>query len=59
MSIKLVMGKHMPNIISAYEPQMGCSQEEKQHFYDEMGSLLRQIPGQEVIGILFIVLKSM
>ena len=30
MSIKLVLGKHMLNIISA--PQTGCSQEEKEHF---------------------------
>ena len=47
MSIKLVVGKHMLNIISAYAPQTGCSQEEKEHFYEEMESILRQIPGQE------------
>ena len=39
MSIKLVVGKHMLNIISA--PQTGCSQEEKEHFYEEMESMLR------------------
>ena len=46
MSIKLMVGKHMLNIISAYAPQTGCSQEEKVHFYKEMESMLRQIPGQ-------------
>ena len=51
MSIKLVVGKRMLNIISAYAPQTGCSQEEKEHFYEEMESLLRQIPGQEDMWI--------
>ena len=51
MSIKLVVGKRMLNIISAYAPQTGCSQEEKEHFYEEMESLLRQIPGPENMWI--------
>ena len=51
MSIKLVVGKRILNIISAYAPQTGCSQEEKEHFYEEMESLLRQIPGQEDMWI--------
>ena len=29
----------------------GCFQEEKQNFYEEMESLLRQIPGQEDMWI--------
>ena len=41
----------MLNIISAYAPQTGCGQEEKEHFYEEMESLLRQIPGQEDMWI--------
>ena len=41
----------MLNIISAYTPQTGCSHEEKEHFYEQMESLLRQIPGQEDIWI--------
>ena len=41
----------MLNIISAYAPQKGCSQEEKEHFYEEIESLLRQIPGQEDMWI--------
>ena len=51
MSIKLVVGKHMFNIISAYAPQPVCSPEEKEHFYEEMESILRQIPGQEDMWI--------
>ena len=51
MSIKLVVGKRMLNIISAYAPQTGCSQDEKEHFYEEMESLFRQIPGQEDMWI--------
>ena len=47
MSIKLVVGQCMLNIISAYAPQTGCREEEKEHLYEEMESLLRQIPGQE------------
>ena len=51
MAIKLVVGKLTLNIISTHAPQTGCSQEDKEHFYEEMGSLLRQIPGQEDIWI--------
>ena len=39
MSIKLVVEKRMLNIISAYAPQTGCSQEEK------------ELPGQEDMWI--------
>ena len=41
----------MLNIISAYAPQTGCSQEEKEHFYEAIESLLSQIPGQEDVWI--------
>ena len=41
------MGKRMLNIISAYAPQTGCSKEEKENFYEEVESMLRQISGQE------------
>ena len=47
MSIKLVAGKRMLNIITAYTPQTEYSQEEKEHIYEEMESILRQIPEQE------------
>ena len=48
MSIKLIVGKRMLNIISAYALQTGCSKEEKEHFYEEMESLLRQRIGRHV-----------
>ena len=37
--------------VSAYAPQTGCSQEEKEHFYEEMESLLRHIQGEEDMWI--------
>ena len=48
ISIKLVVRKR---IIPASVPQTGCSQEEKEHLYEEMESLLRQIPEQEDMWI--------
>ena len=51
MSIKLVMGQRMLNIISAYAPLTGRSHEEKEHFYEEIESLLRQITEQEDMWI--------
>ena len=51
MSIKLVVGNSMLNIIISICTTDGCSQEEKEHFYDEMESSLRQIPGQEDMWI--------
>ena len=51
MSITLVVGQRMLNIISAYAPLTGCSHDENEHFYEEMESLLRQITGQEDMWI--------
>ena len=34
MSLKLVMGKNIMNIISAYAPQAGRREEEKDKFWD-------------------------
>ena len=44
ISIKLLVGKRMLNFISAYAPQTGCSQEEKEHFYEENGEHIATNP---------------
>ena len=36
MTINLVSGNTMLNIISVYAPQVGCSQQEKDQFYENL-----------------------
>ena len=47
MSLKLGLGATVVNIVCAYAPQTGCTEEEKDAFWEEMDQELRTIPGRE------------
>ena len=49
MYVKLVIGKQIVNIVSAYAPQVGLSAEEKDDFWDSFIIVLSGIPNQESI----------
>ena len=49
--MKLVIGKQVVNIVSAYAPQVGLSAEEKDDFWDSFIIVLSGIPKQESIFI--------
>ena len=49
--MKLVSGNTILNIISVYAPQVGCSQQEKDQFYDNLESEMRRIPLHEELII--------
>ena len=49
--MKLVIGKQIVNIVSAYAPQVGLSAEEKDDFWDSFIIVLSGIPKQESIFI--------
>ena len=51
MTMKLVSGNTMLNIISEYAPQVGCSQQEKDQFYENLESEMRRIPLHEELVI--------
>ena len=51
MYVKLVIGKQIVNIVSAYAPQVGLSAEEKDDFWDSFIIVLSGIPKQESIFI--------
>ena len=51
MYVKLVIGKQIVNIVSAYAPQVGLSAEEKDDFWDSYIIVLSGIPKQERIVI--------
>ena len=51
MYVKLVIGKQIVNIVSAYAPQVGLSAEEKDDFSDSFIIVLSGIPKQESIFI--------
>ena len=46
MYVKLVIGKQIGNIVSAYAPQVGLSDEEKDDFWDSFITVLSGIPKQ-------------
>ena len=51
MYVKLVIGKQIGNIVSAYAPQVDLSAEEKDDFWDSFLIVLSGIPKQEIIFI--------
>ena len=51
MTMKLVSGNTTLNIISVYAPQVGCSQQEKDQFYENLESEIRRIPLHEELVI--------
>ena len=51
MYVKLVIGKQIVNIVSAYAPQVGLSAEQKDNFWDRFIIVLSEIPKQESIFI--------
>ena len=51
MYVKLVIGKQIVNIFSAYAPQVGLSAEEKHDFWDRFIIVLSGFPKQESIFI--------
>ena len=51
MTMKLVSGNTMLNIFSVYVPQVGCSQQEKDQFYENLESEMRRIPLHEELVI--------
>ncbi|XP_016566921.2 uncharacterized protein LOC107865079 [Capsicum annuum] len=47
MSIKLVIGGSMVNVISAYTPQVGLGEEEKKDFWEVLDEVVSSIPSTE------------
>ena len=51
MSMKLVKQNGKINIVSAYAPQVGCSLDEKEAFWEELEDLIRGLPEDEQVII--------
>ena len=51
MSMKLVKQNGKINIVSAYAPQVGCSLDEKEAFWEELEDLIRGFPEDEQVII--------
>ena len=41
MCLKIKMEKGIANVVSAYTPQVGCTEEEKETFFEELQDLVR------------------
>ncbi|XP_050521934.1 uncharacterized protein LOC126894745 [Daktulosphaira vitifoliae] len=50
--VKLIFEEKVLNVISAYAPQVGCSEIDKEVFWREMDEVMQDVPGNEdaVIG---------
>lgn len=49
MNVKLVIEGITWNILSVYAPQVGCSREEKEVFWQQLEALMKTFPPQEQI----------
>ncbi|XP_063611353.1 craniofacial development protein 2-like [Penaeus indicus] len=49
MSIKVLAGKSLINIVSSYAPQIGCEDQEKEEFREQLEQSVREIPKEEEI----------
>ncbi|XP_068209189.1 craniofacial development protein 2-like [Palaemon carinicauda] len=49
MNLKLGLGVTIVNVMSAYAPQTGCTEEEKDTFWEEMDQELGIIPAREKV----------
>ena len=52
MRIQLVIAEKKMNIISVYAPQVGCSDDEKLTFWEELDDLLHSIPDKEGLVVI-------
>jgi len=49
--VRLLVGDMGLNVISAYAPQVGLSEDAKRHFWEDLDSLVRDVPSNEKILI--------
>ncbi|XP_063594374.1 craniofacial development protein 2-like [Penaeus indicus] len=49
MTIKVLAGKSLINIVSGYAPQFGCEDQEKKEFREQLEQSVREIPEEEEI----------
>ena len=47
MSIKLVVGSEILNVVSVYAPQVGLSEEIKRFFWEDLDEVVQSIPQNE------------
>ena len=51
MRVRLEVGGHIANIISAYAPQVGCEESVKEEFWESLDSVMRKVPQQEKVCV--------
>ncbi|XP_047488446.1 uncharacterized protein LOC125038867 [Penaeus chinensis] len=49
MTIKVLAGKSLINIVSGYAPQIGCEDQKKEEFREQLEQSIREIPEEEEI----------
>ena len=52
MGMQLVIAEKKMNIISVYAPQVGCSDDEKLTFWEEIDDVLQSLPDQEGLVVI-------
>ncbi|XP_037794930.1 craniofacial development protein 2-like [Penaeus monodon] len=51
MRVKIQVENRIINIVSAYAPQTGCEEEEKEEFWDNLGRVIQNVPPLEVLWV--------
>ena len=51
MAIKFIIGEMIFNIVSVYVPQVGCEEEEKDKFWQDLDSSWSDIPNNERVAV--------
>lgn len=51
MNVKIILNEQLWNIVSAYAPQIGCTDIEKEKFWMDLENLLKRLPANEIIFI--------
>ena len=51
MRVRLEVGGHIANIISAYAPQVGCEVSVKEELWESLDSVMRKVPQQEKVYV--------
>ena len=49
MGLKFVKDKRIWNVVTAYAPQQGCSEEEKEDFREKLGEYIQGIPKSQLL----------
>ena len=49
--MRLIVDKRAVNVVSAYAPQVGCSDQEKEDFWEQIGEVMQKMADEDIVWI--------